>query len=396
MSYVNGKFKSLLLGMIWVTTTQSICDSAENPKRAIDPACVVNLCVGPSHKLRKPSEAALIAKNGQTILIEAAEYHGDIAYWPQDNLTIRGVNGRAHLVADGASFGGKGTWVISGSDSIVENIEFSGAKVPDQNGAGIRFEGKNITIRNCYFHNNENGILSGANKDSQILIENSEFANNGFGDGQSHNIYIGRTQRMTAKFNSFHHAKVGHNLKSRARENYIAYNRFIDELDGTASYEINLPDGGLAFLIGNIIQQGPKTENETIVSYGEEGLQKGPHEFYFANNTVINDGPSDSKFIHIAKGVARVLVVNNLFSGPGKILDGIGELKNNMQVGKSHFVAPDEFNYQLIEKSNAIGAGIDPGKVRDINLLPSFQYVHPLRSAPRKTNQRLDLGALSR
>jgi hypothetical protein len=56
--------------------------------------------------------------------------------------------------------GGKGIWVISGNDTVVENIEFSGAAVPDANGAGIRFEGVNLTVRNCYFHHNQNGILT--------------------------------------------------------------------------------------------------------------------------------------------------------------------------------------------------------------------------------------------
>jgi len=51
--------------------------------------------------------------------------------------------------------------VIRGNDVIVENIEFSGARVPDRNGAGIRPEGRNFTVRNCRFYDCENGILGG-------------------------------------------------------------------------------------------------------------------------------------------------------------------------------------------------------------------------------------------
>ena len=358
--------------------------------------CDVDLCIGPGHKFHKPSEAAFAAKDGQTIHIEAGDYVGDAAIWPQNNLTIRAVGGRAHLDAKGVQVGGKATWIIKGTNILLENIEFSGAKVPDRNGAGIRFEGKNLTLRNCYFHHNENGILTGVNEDSDIVIEHSEFAHNGYGDGQSHNIYVGRARSLTVKFSHLHHAKVGHNLKSRAMINQILYNRIIDEADGTASYKVNLPDGGLAYLIGNVIQQGPKTENNTIISYGEEGLKKGPHEFYFANNTVVNDGPRESRFIRVSAGTGPVTIVNNVFAGSGKLLEGVGELKNNLIVDKSDFVAPERYDYRLRSGSKAIDRGIDASDVRGVSLRPTFEYVHPLQGLPRISNRRLDLGAFER
>ena len=42
----------------------------------------------------------------------------------------------------------------------------------------------------------------------------------------------------------FHHAKSGHLLKSRAAKNLIFYNRLTDEIGGTASYELEFPNGG--------------------------------------------------------------------------------------------------------------------------------------------------------
>ena len=97
---------------------------------------------------------------GDTIEIDADVYEGDVAIWYQDNLTIRGVGGgRAHLKANGNNAEGKGIWVIKGNNTVVENIEFSESTVPDENGAGIRQEGAGLTVRNCSFHDNENGIL---------------------------------------------------------------------------------------------------------------------------------------------------------------------------------------------------------------------------------------------
>jgi len=120
--------------------------------------------------------AALIAQDGDIVEIEAATYDGDAAVWRQNNLTLRGIGGRAVLRANGASAEGKAIWVIKGSGAIVENIEFVGSTVADGNGAGIRQEGAGLIIRNCYFHHNQNGILTGQNPLSDILIESSEFA----------------------------------------------------------------------------------------------------------------------------------------------------------------------------------------------------------------------------
>ena len=355
--------------------------------------CDADLCVGPGQKYAKPSEAALSAKDGQTVNIEAGEYVGDVALWAKNNLIIRGVGGRPHINANGMNIAGKGTWLVTGNNTIVENIEFSGAKVGDRNGAGVRLEGKNLTLRNCYFHHNENGLLTGINEDSDIVIEHSEFGHNGSGDGQTHNIYVGRVRSLTVKFSHLHHAKVGHNLKSRALTNHILYNFIVDEMDGNASYEVNLPNGGRAYLIGNVIQQAPKTENDTIISYGEEGLKQGPHQFYFINNTVINDGPRSGKFIHLKQETELAKIANNIFAGPGKLLDGPGESSNNLSIDKSIFVAPERFDYRLKAGTKAIDTGIDPGEANGVNLRPVFQYTDAPQAEARNINGALDLGA---
>jgi hypothetical protein len=70
-----------------------------------------------------------------------------------------------------------------------------GAKVPDQNGAALRLEGTNFTLRNSFLHDNENGILSGANTNSDVLIEYTEFGHNGFGDGYTRTTCTSATSR---------------------------------------------------------------------------------------------------------------------------------------------------------------------------------------------------------
>ena len=69
--------------------------------------------------------------------------------------------------------------MVAGNDTTIENIEFSGARVPDQNGAGIRQEGANLLVEHCYFHDNQEGILAADNPASSIAIDSSVFARNG-------------------------------------------------------------------------------------------------------------------------------------------------------------------------------------------------------------------------
>ena len=162
------------------------------------------LLVGPGRTNANPSDAAGAAQDGDVIEIDAGTYVGDVAIWWANNLTIRGVGGYAHLEANGQHAQGKAIWVIKGNNTTVENIEFSGATVADRNGAGIRQEGAGLTVRHCYFHDNENGILGGA---GDIVIEYSEFAKNGFGDGYSHNMYISNAASFTLRHSYSHHAK---------------------------------------------------------------------------------------------------------------------------------------------------------------------------------------------
>ena len=352
------------------------------------------LRVGPMHELRTPSAAAELARDGDTIEIEAGVYARDAAVWRQNNLTIRAIGGRAHLRADGAHAEGKGIWVIKGANTTIEKLEFSGAKVPDRNGAGIRLEGVGLTVRDSYFHHNENGILAGPGLDSDLVIEHCEFAYNGFGDGQSHNIYAGTLRSFTLRYSYVHHAVVGHNVKSRAIRNFITYNRIMDERDGRASYAIDLPDGGLSIVLGNQIQQGPANDNRTIVAYGAEGYRNPLNELYFVSNTVVNDDPRGGRFFLIRPGADAIHVVNNLFSGPGELGFRNAVAHSNRRLEKSDFMNAEKFDYRLRPSAAAIGRGGQAGSAYGYDLRPSAEYQHPLRMRVRTSAGRLDPGAL--
>lgn len=349
--------------------------------------------VGPGKQFSLPSMAATAAMDGDTVVIAAGDYAGDVAVWQQNYLTLRGLGGLAHLTAQGAAAEDKAIWVIKGNHTTVENIEFSHTSVSDHNGAGIRQEGAGLLVRNCYFHDNDNGILAGDNPNSEIRIEFSHFAHNGFGDGYSHNIYINTVQSFTLQYCYVHHAKIGHNVKSRALVNYILYNRIMDEADGTSSYAIDLPEGGTSYIIGNSIQQGPATDNYTLISYGEEGLSRMQRDLYIINNTLVNDY-HDGKFISIGREAGPAKIINNIFVGPGRVLTGPGALINNLGNDKAPgLVSRATFDYHLSSTSKAIDAGIDPGNAQGFSLSPIGQYVHLNRGQKRPKIRQIDLGA---
>jgi len=228
--------------------------------------------VGPSRTYIKPSQVSTLVQNGDTVEIDAGVYSSDVAHWTANNLLLKGVNGFAQLASGGLTYGDKAIWVIGGSNTTVEYIEFSQATSTSNNGAGIRQEASNLTVRHCYFHNNEDGILAGALHPSNIVIEYSEFGYNGYGDGYSHNLYIGNIDTLIFRYNYSHHCSVGHELKSRANVNYILYNRLSDETTGTASRSIDLPNGGVTYIIGNEIEQGRLRKIPILSVTGLKGL----------------------------------------------------------------------------------------------------------------------------
>jgi hypothetical protein len=280
------------------------------------------LRVGPGEKITRISVAARLAKDNDTIEILPGEYRGDVAVWQQKTLTIRGIGQRPVLVADGKSAEGKAIWVIRNGDIRIENIEFRGTRVPFGNGAGIRFERGKLTVSNCTFIDNQTGILAGNDSTSELFIENSLFSD---APRQEHSLphllYVGRIHHFSITGSRFENGYRGHLIKSRARHSEIRYNLIHDGPDGAASYEIDLPNGGIAQIIGNVVGQSKKTKNPIVISYGAEGDVWPINELYLIHNTLISDYLAGAWFLRIPQehfpNQPKVLAINNLTIGLG-------------------------------------------------------------------------------
>ncbi len=102
-----------------------------------------------------------------------------------------GVGGAARLFADGRSAEGKAIWVIPWGDFDIANIGFMGACAHDGNGAGIRFEGGRLRLRDCLFWDNETGLLTSVHTsaaEAALEIERSEFAYSHVNERWAHNL----------------------------------------------------------------------------------------------------------------------------------------------------------------------------------------------------------------
>jgi hypothetical protein len=197
------------------------------------------LNVGPGQSYQTPCQAILSAPDGATIRIDAGgNYSGDVCGIFANNLTLMGINGRPKIDAAGQNALGKGTWVIEGNNITIDSIEFTGASAPspNNNGAGIRMDGKNLTVLNSYFHDNQQGIFSSPNPGSQVLVQSTEFNHNGYGDGFTHNIHINAAARFTMQYCNSRNAVAGSLVKTLASENYVLYNRLTSEHRFDRSY----------------------------------------------------------------------------------------------------------------------------------------------------------------
>jgi len=271
------------------------------------------LTVGPGQKFSTLSAAIGASHDGDTIDVMAGTYVNDFATITT-KISIVGVGGMAHLVATQSAPNGKAI-LTTETDVTLDHIEFSGATVPDGNGAGIRYEGGNLTITNSYFHNNQDGILAAAVPTGSITIDHSEFANNGAGDGYTHNIYIGAIGKFQLTNSYIHDANGGHEVKSRAYVDVIENNRIFDNASN-ASYSIDLPNGGAATIQHNIIQQGPNSPNGNIITYAEEtATPYANSQLTISQNTILNERSGFAQAVWNNDGAISAQLTGNQFYG---------------------------------------------------------------------------------
>ena len=239
----------------------------------------VTLQVGVGRQFTTLGAAAAAAKAGDTVDVYPGSYSQG-AIWYANNLLIELAPGSlAGSVTIHGTVNNKGVFDIRGDDVVVDGLRFTNASSTDYNGAGIRAEGHNITVRSSSFYANQMGMLitpiPGKRGGSATII-NCDFDFNGFTGTTAfgHALYGNDLGYMSVTGSKFTRQKIGHYVKSRALTTDVQ-NNMIDDTNGTASYLVNIPQGGAATVSNNILIKGINATNCCIaISYGEE-MHKG-------------------------------------------------------------------------------------------------------------------------
>jgi len=281
--------------------------------------------VGDGKAYKLPSLAALAARDGDTVKIFPGEYF-DCAVWQANKLVVEGVGDAANVVITDKTCNGKALFITTGADVTIRNLTLTRARVPDANGAGIRGEGEKLLVEGVRFINDENGILTGF-EGSTVIVRDSTFEGNGTCEKAcSHGIYVGNSKLLLVERSHFSDTKRGHHIKSRAERTEIIGNTIVDGPEGTASYLIDIPNGGSVVIRGNTMDKGPMAENRsTAIEVGAEGVTQATRELLIENNTFNNSGAYDTMFVSNFTAT-KAVVRGNHISGRVKALRGDGEV----------------------------------------------------------------------
>ena len=362
---------------------------------AAQPGDVVEIAPG-TYKFRVDFETAGSA--AQPIVVRAQD-PGNRPVWDLTGTMVSSAPG-SYTAGDK----GRGCWQFHAGHYLVDGIVFKGCV--DHSSAGIRVVNvPDVTIRNCRFVGNTNGI-TGAGE--PITVEFSEFDGNGqalAGDQPAHQMYIyGGT--LAVRFSYLHDSPAGQDFHVRALKAVLEYNwitRPATYLGDLMSCEYLCGSTGTQpitqsmLLRGNVLVQGtPQNTSQLIALFNDEpnGSVDGSGavdtmDVTLVSNTIAGTGGATNEVVHLRNDTVRSgahLTDNAIVSfrsavlveAPGALnatVDGQGNwLSSGTDVGtldKSTFGADPMLtaSYRPAAGSPLIGAAVDPG-----GLAPQDEY----------------------
>ena len=170
------------------------------------------------------------------------------------------------------------------------------------------------------------------NLDQVITISNSSFINDGNPDQNffQHAIYAAGGHTLNVSNSLFCGQLIGHNVKSRAQVTMVTNNNIYDGATnpdtsqtcepGSSSLAIDVANGGAATITGNQIVQGPTTQNNKLVDYGEDTLVYTSNSLVVSGNSFVSMGISNATAIWDPNCIPAQLS-NNTFTGIMTVLE---------------------------------------------------------------------------
>lgn len=331
----------------------------------------------------------------------------------------------------------------------IENLEIRGARPPNHfqaangtlssypnNAAAIYVEkGEHITIRNCTFHDNGNGLFVAAQARNVLVEGNYIYDNGNDGSLYEHNSYtaaIGITFRYN-RYGPLRAGCLGNNLKDRSAGLTVCHNwieggnRQLDLVDAEDDPVLQAdPRYRKTYVYGNVLIEPPAAGNRQIVHYGGDSgdtsiYRKGV--LYFYNNTIVSTRTDRTTLFRLSTNEEQCDARNNIFyvSAAGNtlsLLDDTGVLRlahnwfkpgwvqsfggnagtvaidgPNLSGSAPGFLNEMDQNFRLARGSVCVNAGtnIHPSVLPEHDL--TREYERHQNSEQRRMDGQLDLGA---
>ncbi len=347
---------------------------------------------GPEGAALSLQDALRQARDGDTVELLPGDYKGGVVL-ENRRLTLRGVPGKPPLIKGDGKPGDKALWLVRGGQVTLQNLEFRGARGADGSGAAVRQEGGSLVIDRCGFYDNEHGLMAINDDKATVDIRASVFglAPKVVG-GLHHLLNVGRIAKLSISGSRFQQGFEGHLIKTRARENLIAYNFIHDGRRGGASYEIDIANGGLATVLGNVIGQGADSQNLVMVSYGSEDRPWDRNSLVVAHNTFINYGWTPAWALRVFRDKlpadTPVTGINNLVVGGGVLGWGAaGEFSGNRHATRGMLRDVDTGAFELSLGSVWRDSGVDPRNINGQDLSPKAEFEWPVGTKTLSTGR---------
>ncbi|HEX8241241.1 MAG TPA: right-handed parallel beta-helix repeat-containing protein [Allosphingosinicella sp.] len=210
-----------------------------------------------------------VGRGSGTILIAPGVY-GECAVQEAGRIAYVAEK-RGQSIFDGGACEGKATLVLRGKAARVEGLVFTRVRVPDGNGAGIRLQDGDLDVSYTLFSDGQCGILSHDGPPGTISVDHSTFSGLGEGDGV-HSIYIGHYGSLRVANSRFERGRGGHYVKSRAPRIEVLDSSFDDSAGRRTNYLIDLSNGAVGRIAGNVFVHGTGKENyTTMITVAPEG-----------------------------------------------------------------------------------------------------------------------------
>ncbi len=278
----------------------------------VSSASARTLEVGPQRELKNPSDAARIAAEGDRIVIDPGEYF-DCAIWRANGITIEAAGSGdtagevARVILTDRACAGKASFVIGGNDVTLRGLAFTRIRVPDGNGAGIRAEGRNLTVERSAFTNNQTAILAADQPAGFLDIRDSAFTANGAcsAGGCLGAVVTGRLARLRIERSRFRDPRAsqpgdapraGAQIGTAAQSAELVDNR-IEDGDGASSSLVAFASGGALLMSGNTLEKGPRTENSRGAILATGTGWGHADRLVFRHNTLVNQSGRPGVFL---------------------------------------------------------------------------------------------------